>query len=189
MAIELKGISKSFAGTPVLENISFTVPDTGVFGIFGPSGSGKTTLLRIITGLEKADAGEINGNTGLKFSYVFQEDRLLPSCTVLKNIAVVSDENEALKQLRAVHLEDAADKYPYELSGGMSRRAALARAFAYGGDVLILDEPFKGLEAELRDEIAALVEDFARTKPVILVTHDEGEKQLACGYYELRAEQ
>ena len=144
---------------------------------------------QLCTGLEKADAGEINGNTGLKFSYVFQEDRLLPSCTVLKNIAVVSDENEALKQLKAVHLEDAADKYPHELSGGMSRRAALARAFAYGGDVLILDEPFKGLETELRDEIAALVKDFARTKPVILVTHDEGEKQLACGYYELRAEQ
>ncbi len=177
--IEVKNLVKSYGGNTVLAGISFTVPQSGIHGIFGPSGCGKTTLLRLIAGLEKADSGEITGTQGKKIAFVFQEDRLLPSCTALKNVSIVSDSETALKYLKLLHLENAADKFPGEMSGGMCRRAAIARALAFGGDILILDEPFKGIEKELRDEAQSIVKEYAKTHPVLFVTHDEDEKLIA----------
>jgi len=177
--IEVKNIVKSYGVNIVLGGISFTVPDCGIHGIFGPSGCGKTTLLRLIAGLEKADSGEITGTEGKKIAFVFQEDRLIPSCTALKNVSLVSDEETALKYLKLLHLEDALDKYPDEMSGGMCRRVAIARALACGGDILILDEPFKGIETELKNEVQGIVKEYAETHPVLFVTHDEDEKLIA----------
>lgn len=179
MGIEFINISKSFNGKDILTNLSFSIPSTGVFGIFGPSGSGKTTLLRILCGLEVPDSGKLTGTDGLSFSVVFQEDRLLKSNTVLENVAIVSDKETAADILRKVGLGDYLSSYPNELSGGMRRRVAIARALAYRGDVLILDEPLKGLETDLKDTIASYFMDYSKEKPVILVTHDEIEKQLA----------
>lgn len=175
----IRNISKSYDGKKVLDKLSFEIPDKGIFGIFGASGHGKTTLLRLICGLEKPDSGEIFGTTELKFSVVFQEDRLLPSLTALENVALVSDKATASGLLERVGLAESANKYPSELSGGMSRRTAIARALAYGGDMLILDEPFKGLEAELKEDIGKLICEYAQTKPVVIVTHDEYGKSLA----------
>lgn len=175
----IRNISKSYDEKKVLDNLSFEIPDKGIFGIFGASGHGKTTLLRLICGLETPDSGEILGTTELKISVVFQEDRLLPSLTALENVALVSDKATASGLLERVGLAESADKYPSELSGGMSRRTAIARALAYGGDMLILDEPFKGLETELKEDIGKLICEYAQTKPVIIVTHDEYGKSLA----------
>lgn len=175
----IKNVSKSYDGKIVLDNVSFEIPEKGVFGIFGASGHGKTTLLRLICGLEKPDSGEIIGAEGLNFSVVFQEDRLLPSLTALGNVSLVSDKTTAFSMLEKVGLAESADKFPDELSGGMSRRTAIARAFAYGGDALILDEPFKGLENELKENIGKLICEYAQTRPAIIVTHDEYGKSLA----------
>lgn len=175
----LKNITKEYDGKRVLDGISLEIPERGIFGIFGASGQGKTTLIRIICGLEQPDGGEIIGTQGVNFSVVFQEDRLLPSLTALENVALVSDKATAAEMLERVGLAESADKYPSELSGGMSRRTAIARALAYSGDALILDEPFKGLEAELKERVGTLIREYAQTKPVIIVTHDEYGKSLA----------
>ncbi len=185
MSIELKNITKSFDGKTVLDGISFTVPEKGIFGIFGPSGSGKTTLLRLICGLEKPDSGEITGTKGKKFSVVFQEDRLIDTLSSAENIALVSNTEKAGYFLEKVGLSDAAGKYPPELSGGMSRRVAIARALAYAGDILILDEPFKGLETGLKERIKDIICEYAQSHSVILVTHDEEEKLLAENFKKL----
>lgn len=177
MSIVLNNISKSYGGRQVLENLSFEIPDSGIFGIFGGSGCGKTTLIRIICGLEKADGGSVSGAG--KFSVVFQEDRLMPTMTALENVTAVSDLETANKCLEKVGLTDSFGKYPSELSGGMSRRVAVARALAFDAQALILDEPFKGLEAELKEKIGSIICEYAKTKPVILVTHDEYGMSLA----------
>lgn len=171
MPITLKNISKSYGNNAVLENINAEIPDCGIFGIFGPSGCGKTTLLRIICGLDSPDSGKISG--AKKFSVVFQEDRLMPTLTAFENVSAVADELTAKRWLEKVGLDESFDKLPSQLSGGMQRRVALARAFAFDAEALILDEPFKGLEAELKESIAKLICEYAQNKPVILVTHDE----------------
>ena len=176
--IILKNISKSYGGKAVLDNVNIEIPGSGVFGIFGASGQGKTTLIRLLCGLEKPDGGEIIGSDGMNFSVVFQEDRLFPSLTALGNVSLVSDETTARRLLDLVGLHGSEDTSPDELSGGMSRRVAIARALAYGGDALILDEPFKGLEAELKEHIGKLISEYAQTKLVIIVTHDEYGKSL-----------
>ncbi len=177
--IKLQSISKSFGGVSVLENISAEIPDSGIFAICGASGSGKTTLMRIILGLEQPDSGNIYGLEGKKAAVVFQNDRLLPWFSALDNVAAVCSKERAKELLEKVELSDSLDKKPAELSGGMCRRVALARALAFDADILLLDEPFKGLDAELRGRTVKLVEDFAKTKPVILITHDPWEASLA----------
>lgn len=178
MAIELSGISKSFDGKQAVSIQQLVLPDKGIFGVRGASGSGKTTLLRLLAGLEQPDTGEIKGIEGKKLTYVFQEDRLLPSLTARQNVQAVCDSATASLWLERVGLGDDADKYPDEMSGGMCRRVAFARAFAYGGDLVLLDEPFKGLDAEIKARLIALLKEKAEESLVILVTHDGDEARL-----------
>lgn len=173
MPITLDKISKSYSGKTVIDNLSAVIPDTGITLITGASGAGKTTLLKIIAGLERADSGEIRGTGDRKLSMVFQEDRLLGgSFTALENVTLVCDTVPAEKWLDAMELGNVKNKKTAELSGGMRRRVALARALAYGGDILLLDEPFKGLDAQLRERILPHIAEFSRNASVILVTHD-----------------
>ena len=146
--------------------------------IFGGSGCGKTTLLRLITGLEEPADGSIE--TGcVRFSAVFQEDRLLPFKTVLENITLIGAEKEtALYMLAQLGIAEAADKYPSELSGGMRRRAAIARALSAEYGCLILDEPFAGLDKENIEKAAALISEGVGGKTLIAVTHSEREAEL-----------
>ena len=175
----MKNIYKQYGDFRASDNVSFGIEKGKLVALLGPSGSGKTTLMRIILGLEQPDSGNISGLGGKKTAVVFQNDRLLPWLSALDNVAAVCSKERAKEMLEKVELSDALNKKPAELSGGMCRRVALARALAFDADILLLDEPFKGLDTELRGRIVKLVEDFAKTKPVILITHDPWEVSLA----------
>lgn len=159
----------------ILDRVSFTVHRGERLCISGPSGRGKTTLLRLILGLEKPDEGKIEKEKGLRIAAVFQEDVLLPWYTALENVAAVGGKEKARALLGSMGLENAADKYPAELSGGMKRRVALCRAFAFGGDLLLLDEGFKGLDDELKFGIMEMIKKDYADKGVIFTSHDKTE--------------
>ena len=139
--LELVDIHKEFDGKKVLDGISLSVAAGECVCLTGASGCGKTTLLRIAAGLETADSGVRNINAKTKIAVLFQEDRLLPWDTALSNITAVGvDADRARYFLKRVGLENEADSYPDELSGGMKRRLSLARMLAYGGDLYLFDE-------------------------------------------------
>lgn len=164
----------------ILKNFSAEFPEHQVTAVSGRSGCGKTTLLSVLLNLLPADSGEIHGFQ--KPSAVFQEDRLLPYLTAAKNISVAAGctETAAEEALLQVGFDpEDLKKNAVQLSGGMARRVSIVRAMLTSGDAVLLDEPFKGLDAELRGRTVKLVEDFAKTKPVILITHDPWEASLA----------
>lgn len=182
--VQVRNLNKSFGSNRVLSNLNLNFEKDKITVITGPSGCGKTTLLNIISGIEKPDSGEIIMKDR-SISFIFQEDRLIPDLTVYRNIEFVlkstmtEQESKPIieKYLDLVKLTGARDKYPNQLSGGMKRRVAIARAFAYRSDLLIMDEPFKGLDDKLKKEI---IDEFLRIynqdkRTVILVTHDMDE--------------
>ena len=175
--INATNISHRFGDLQVLTNVSFTLAPGERIAIMGPSGCGKTTLLKIVLGLLKPTEGTIT-NSFVNPAVVFQEPRLLPWRTALENVELVlrdkkSSHARAIAALEQMELDDAADKYPKELSGGMQQRVAIARALAAGADLLILDEPFKGLDEALRTRVLQTV--TKTNAAVLLVTHDEWE--------------
>ena len=175
-AIIINNISKHFGQHEAISNFSAEISLHGISVIRGVSGAGKTTLFRLLLGLETPDSGTILGMESRKPAVVFQEDRLLPWATALENVALVSDETRAKMALCQLGLSDSIHLLPRELSGGMKRRVVIARALAYQGDVLFLDEPFTGLDEENK-RIAA--EALLETKaPIIVITHDEAEAAL-----------
>ena len=172
MDVILTNVYKSYGGKTVLHKFSHRFPAGRISCILGPSGCGKTTLLRLICGLTEADSGEIRGNTG-RFSAVFQEDRLLPWRTALENVTVIgAAETTAKELLTALGLaETEMGEYPAHLSGGQQRRVALARALAADSDLLLLDEPFNGLDEGTWQDVVRLIRRVAERRPVVLVTH------------------
>lgn len=177
MAIELHQVVKFYEQSAVIDRLDLTLPQTGVVCLVGPSGCGKTTLMRLVAGFEKPDAGTITGAAELVFSTVFQEDRLLPWLTAAENLDRLLHQSLSNRYLPLVRLAGDGDKYPGELSGGMKRRISLARALAYTSDVLLLDEPFKGLDGSLREEMMDLVRQERGKRLVFLITHDLYEAQ------------
>ncbi len=199
MSIQVKGISKQFGETHVLNNINLEVQSGELIALLGPSGSGKTTLLRIIAGMETADSGTIilDGNEAIKkkvgerhVGFVFQHYALFKHMTVFENVAFglrvrpkdkrLSDaeiRQKVMKLLTLVHLDTFHDRYPSQLSGGQRQRVALARALAVEPTLLLLDEPFGALDAKVRKELRRwmrrLHDDIHITS--IFVTHDQEE--------------
>lgn len=173
----IKEITKSYGKQKVLENISFNLNESERICIYGKSGIGKTTLLRIIAGLEKADSGKITF-VG-KVSMVFQEDRLLENTDVYTNLYCVLgsrfDKAEVDMHLKEVGLEGAGNKIVSELSGGMKRRVAIVRCMMKSSEIILLDEPFKGLDTILKDNIIRYVVKYLNGRAVIMVTHDISE--------------
>ena len=167
-------VTKRYGEKTVLRDFCLRVRPGEPAVLMGPSGCGKTTALLIAAGLLPPDAGRVTGRPE-RLSVVFQEDRLCEDFTVYRNLRLVRPEltrQEALGHLAALGLEDSLDTPARELSGGMKRRAALARAGVYAGELYLLDEPFRGLDEAARDRAADYVRRLAAGKALLLVTHD-----------------
>ncbi len=177
--IEFDKVSVAFDGKKVIENFSVTFHDAAFVCLLGVSGCGKTTVLRLASGLLLPDSGEVRRDTTLRQSFVFQENRLLPWYTAEKNItAICGDKERAAHYLNAVGLSADAQKYPRELSGGMKRRLAVARALAFGGDVFFLDEPLRELDGKTAAVVISLLKRELKGKTVVMVTHVPEEANL-----------
>ena len=194
-AVRITGLSKQFGTAMVLDNINFDVAEGEIVVLLGASGSGKTTILRIIAGLEMPDTGRIllhgrdvtelparERGTGV----IFQSYALFPKMTVAKNIGYgLRLRKRARKDIRQkidelielVHLEEHRDKYPSQLSGGQQQRVAIARALAYQPEVLLFDEPFGALDAQIRHRLRKEIRELLKkiNVPSIFITHDQEE--------------
>jgi len=199
MNIEIENITIKFGDFTALDNVSLSIPSGELVALLGPSGSGKTTLLRIIAGLETANSGRILFNgvdtthshvRDRKIGFVFQHYALFKHLTVFENVAFglnvlprqsrpsKSEIGEKVsKLLRLVQLEEMAKRYPSQLSGGQRQRIALARALAVKPQVLLLDEPFGALDAQVRTELRRWLRKLHDEIHVtsVFVTHDQEE--------------
>lgn len=200
-AVRIEHLDYTVNGKVIFEDLSLTIPEKKITAIFGPSGCGKTTLIRLIGGAIRPDKGKIilNGHNVQELSedelfslrknigVLFQNNGLLTDLNLFDNVAlplrVHTDFSEndikrkTLEKIEAVGLLDAVDKFPHELSGGMARRGALARAVVMNPSVVFYDEPFTGQDpqsmARLMQLIKQLNERFGLTS--IIVTHDIAE--------------
>jgi sulfate transport system ATP-binding protein len=199
LSLEISGISKSFGRFPALNDVSLQARDKEFLALLGPSGSGKTTLLRVLAGLERPDAGEVRfeGEDFLalpvrrrRVGMVFQHYALFRHMTVAQNIAFglkvrPRSERPAKSEidhrvadlLSLVQLEDLGKRFPAQLSGGQRQRVALARALAIEPKMLLLDEPFGALDAQVRRELRLWLRDLHDRAGVttVFVTHDQEE--------------
>lgn len=188
MSLTLKKIGKKYDGVEIYKDFDLTLNEGIITCIMGPSGCGKTTLLNMIGGLIKPDSGLMEGFEGKRFSYVFQETRLLPWKTVEGNLDFVLDhslpkeERKALTDnlLKMVKMEAFANYYPSQLSGGMAQRVSIARAFAVPSDIILMDEPFSGIDINLKQTMLQhFLEIWKNDRRTILyVTHDVDEALL-----------
>jgi len=177
-AVVCRNVSKSFDDKLVLDDLTMTFEAGCVTAVMGPSGEGKTTLARIIAGLETADEGVTEFSEPARISFLFQEDRLLPWLNIYDNIALSMGGAECSARVRALaerlEIGDTLWQLPAALSGGMKHRAALARTFNADSNLLILDEPFRGLDEALKERIVnKLWESETAGKTVILITHNK----------------
>jgi sulfate transport system ATP-binding protein len=195
MAISVRNINKRFGNFVALDDVSVEIPDGALTALLGPSGGGKSTLLRVIAGLEQPDSGTvtINGDDATKLppqrrnvGFVFQHYAAFKHMSVFRNVAfgleIRKRPKNEIKQrvtelLELVHLEAFADRLPSQLSGGQRQRMALARALAVQPNVLLLDEPFGALDAQVRKELRTWLRRLHDEMHVttVFVTHDQEE--------------
>ena len=180
--LELKNVSLSYGDLRVLRDVCLRLDPGKRIAVMGPSGCGKTSLLRVIAGLQSPDSGTVE-RTAQRLSFVFQEPRLLPWLTAAENVRLVlpdAHQDEDAAWLSRFGLSDAAGKLPAELSGGMQQLVSLARALVCAPDLLLLDEPFKALDAAAKQNAITAVSAGADAA-IILVTHDIHEAEaLGC---------
>jgi len=182
---KLDNISFSFPGHELFRDFSLEIPEGSISCVLGPSGCGKSTLLNLISQILNPSSGEITGFPESSFSFIFQETRILPWRTVYQNIAFplldkmdpTAVREKTDKFIDLVDLSDWRDQYPSRLSGGMKQRIAIARAFAFPSNTILMDEAFQGLDVALKNKV---FEVFLRSwseepRTVIFVTHDLDE--------------
>ena len=173
--MKIQHLCKSFDGKVVLDHVSLTLESGGTACLMAPSGRGKTTLLRCIAGLETPDSGQIT-DLPERIAYVFQEDRLCDGFSAVDNIRLVTGkalgEGEIRRHLEELGLAGSLDQPVRELSGGMRRRVVISRAVCFGADLLLLDEPFKGLDDEARQQTADYIIRHRGAAAILCVTHD-----------------
>ncbi|HHU89617.1 MAG TPA: ABC transporter ATP-binding protein [Clostridiaceae bacterium] len=178
MDIVISEISKSYGEKIVLDGFSTVIPKNKMTFIMGPSGCGKTTLINILMGLIQKDKGIVSGVPSHK-SAVFQEDRLCESFNAISNVRLVCDSkvktDEIILHLKKTGLQDNILKPVKELSGGMKRRVAVVRAVLAKSDIILMDEPFKGLDDNTKEKTMQYVAENTKNKTVIIVTHDIDE--------------
>ncbi|RPF47456.1 NitT/TauT family transport system ATP-binding protein [Hydrogenoanaerobacterium saccharovorans] len=181
MKLSLHNVSFAYGEKQILYNVNLSLAAGDKIALMGASGTGKTTLLRLMAGLNKPDSGTVEGIPPQGVSMVFQENRLLPHLTVLDNLALVAPHKstvELVTLLADVGLGGEEKSYPKALSGGMKRRVAIARAIAFGSPLVLLDEPFSGLDEGTRRQTAAFLIRHTAESIVVAVTHDPQEAQL-----------
>ena len=182
-------VSKSFGETAVLDRFSHVFIRNSLTFIEGPSGSGKTTILRLACGLETPDGGTVVHRQSLRFSYVFQEDRLCENLSAVANVRLVCADRAAglpAELLGGLGIGNRANTAVRSLSGGEKRRVALARALAAPADVLLLDEPMTGLDEASREQVLAFMKPYLVDKTVLWVTHDRDEYRAFQSYDVVR---
>ena len=175
----MKGtFTKHYDGRAVLDGFTLDIHEGDIVRIMAPSGGGKTTLLRLVSGLEENECGLGNDFSGHTFSWVFQEDRLTDSMSGLSNIRLVTrgkvDRATILCAFEELGLDDPSKRVD-ECSGGMKRRMALIRAMLDDGDVIILDEPFTGLDRDARILACRFIEHHRHGRTLLLVSHEDDE--------------
>jgi NitT/TauT family transport system ATP-binding protein len=178
--LKFENLTVRYGKQTVIDQLNFDFPEGKIVAITGASGIGKTTLLNVIAGFLKPHGGSLHSDHRAP-AYVFQEPRLFPWMTALENVTTVCKDAQRAEELllRLLPDPDAKCKYPDELSGGMKQRVSIARALAYDSDLLLMDEPFKGLDPDTRREVSRFVFDQTRGKTVLMVTHD-GEDLSYC---------
>jgi NitT/TauT family transport system ATP-binding protein len=178
MDIIIDNLSKSYGDKQVLSGFSAVIEEGACTVLMGPSGCGKTTLLRILMGLEQADGGKVSGIPE-RIAAVFQENRLCEEFSAVTNVAMVLDRKipqETIRQhLLRIGLPDSQDQPVSELSGGMKRRVAIVRALLADAELLLLDEPFKGLDEATKREVMDYFKVQSAGKTSLVVTHDPAE--------------
>lgn len=178
--LEINSISKSFENRLLFDNISMILNPFEKIAVTGESGCGKTTFLRIILGLEKPDKGSVK-NTFLQTSVVFQENRLFEEISVINNLLCVEhNKDKAEYYLEQSGLIDFSKKRTSELSGGMKRRLAVARALFFGGDLFVFDEPLRELDENTEQKMLNLIKQETERSALILVTHNSNHAGLLC---------
>ena len=171
--IQVEHLTVRYGDKTALHDINLTIPLEGITALVGPSGCGKTTLLRVLGGLLTPQQGQVTGLEPKDAAFLFQENRLLPWRTVLQHLTDVAPRHPAMAPqhwLSLVELEGEEESYPAALSGGMARRLALGRCLALEREVLLLDEPFTGVDPQRAQRILQRLKDLG--KPVILVAHE-----------------
>lgn len=169
--IDMRQVSKAFGSKQVLDGLTLSLPAGRVTCLLGPSGCGKTTLLRVAAGLLAPDSGTVTREDG-RASFVFQEDRLLSWYSALANLTALGvSEADAKRALSSVLLGGEADTRVPELSGGMQRRLAIARALAFGGTMYYLDEPLRGLDTATAAPVLDAMRAALAGNTGLLITH------------------
>jgi NitT/TauT family transport system ATP-binding protein len=179
--ITVRGVTKRFGDEVVLDGLDLDLAD-GITALMGPNGSGKTTLARLLLGLDVPDAGAIDGVAGLRRAAAFQEDRLCEQLSAVGNVRLVLDRGTpvmaVVEELRRVGLDSESLTKPVrELSGGQRRVVAIVRALMADADFTVLDEPFKGLDTEVKDLVMAYVRQRRDHGTTLLITHDRAEAE------------
>ena len=182
MIAQLNHVTKRFGNTQAIRDLSLEFPTSGIVAIMGPSGCGKTTILQLLAGLLQPTSGTVRCSAK-SIAYVFQEPRLLPWRSVSDNIRLsradikTAPDRSVEAWLNAVGLADCADKFPDELSGGMRQRVSIARALYCDSELLLMDEPFQGLDHEIKARIMETVRQSRSNDRLLtlLVTHHMDE--------------
>lgn len=182
MSIIITDLCKTFDDNEVLKNVNITLKDNSIYCLMGTSGIGKTTLLRILMGLEHADSGSISGIDNKSISCMFQEDRLIPDLSAIDNVRIVlrgkNNRDEIHNNLLSILPDDSLDMPVSSLSGGMKRRVALARALSYPGKLIILDEPFTGLDKDTKLNVIDYILKMRNNRTLLITTHGTDDANL-----------
>lgn len=179
--IIIKNLSKSYGSLNVLKNVDLALDRDKTYCLMSPSGTGKTTLFRILMGLEKADEGDISQSP--RISAVFQEDRLCPSFSPLENVLMVQKKqvsgisefsrDEIRTAMCRLLPEECLNRPVSTLSGGMKRRTAILRALLTRSDMLLMDEPFTGLDEGTKDEVIRFLQEYRNGRFLLISTHQK----------------